>query len=356
MLTTPGKNEAALSTALTEREKKILYLTVYYYIATGEPVGSRFLSKKLDMDLSPATIRNIMSDLEERGFLRQTHPSSGRVPTEGGYRCYVDLLIRPRKIEPQALQGLSERFAQGGYTPEEVFQETSRLLSSVSRKVGLVVGPRFAQDCIRSLQFVKISRCRVLSVLVTDNGIVQNRMMELSVDWSQEDLNNMAETWNRLFSSRPIREVQSELLDGMAAEKEKLDRMMETAISLGRDVIFSETEGEGLYLDGASNLLAWPEFARPDRMMSIMRAIEEKSRLLHLLDKSMQADGIQVYIGEEMPLPEMKEMSLITAPYGKGGQMLGVLGVIGPMRMEYSEVISIVEYTAVSLSEYLSIE
>lgn len=356
MLKNPGGPRAEADSRLSEREKKILYLTVFYYIATGEPVGSRYLSKKMDRELSPASVRNIMADLVEKGYLRQTHPSSGRMPTDSGYRCYVDLLIKPKRVRPGALQGLSERLATGGYTPEEAFQETSRLLSNVSRKVGLVVGPKFPNDRVRSLQFVKISRRRAISVVVTDSGMVQNRMMELSVDWRQKDLNSMAEIWNRRFSSRPIREVQSELLDGMAADKEKLDLMMEAAISLGKDAVFSEDDGESLYLEGASNLLAWPEVARPDRLVSIMRAIEEKSRLIHLLDKSLQADGIQVYIGEEMPVPEMREMSLVTAPYGRGGQILGVLGVIGPTRMEYTEVISIVEYTADRLSEYLSME
>jgi heat-inducible transcriptional repressor len=310
----------------------------------------------MDRELSPATVRNIMADLVEKGYLRQTHPSSGRIPTDSGYRCYVDLLIRPKRIRSASLEGLSERLATGGYTPEEAFQETSKLLSTVSRKVGLVVGPRFPNDRIRSLQFVKISGRRAISVVVTDHGMVQNRMMELSADWSQEELNAMADIWNRQFASRPVREVQAELLDGMAADKEELDQVMEAAITLGRDALRTETEGESLYLEGTSNLLSWPEVATPDRIVSVMRAIEEKSRLLHVLEQSLQADGIQVYIGEEMPVPEMRDMSLVTAPYAKGGQVLGVLGVIGPTRMEYTEVISIVEYTADRLSRYLSME
>jgi len=338
---------------LTEREKKVLTLTVYYYIASGEPVGSRFVAKKLDLDLSPATVRNIMADLEEKELLRQPHVSSGRVPTDLGYRCYVDLTLLDRRPRPEAIRQIRRSLGSRGVTVDEVFQETSRTLSAVSRQLGLVMGPKFMSDRFRKIQFVKISGRKVLAVIVTGHGLVQNRMIDLSEDWGQEELNSMSEIWNRRFSQRPVREVRAELLDGMAVDKAEFDRLVETALALGRQALLEELQGESIYLEGTRNALRWPEFASPDRLSRLMHAIEEKSRLLHLLDRSMRADGIQIYIGEEMPLPAMKDMSLITAPYGREGQILGVLGVIGPKRMEYSRVIPIVEYTALSLSEYL---
>ena len=346
----------AMELELTEREKNVLYLTVYYYIATGEPVGSRFISKKLGLDLSAATVRNVMADLEEKGLLRQTHPSSGRYPTDLGYRCYVDLLIRTERPRPTAIRQIQERFTERNRSVEEVFQETSRTLSAVSRQLGLVVGPKFLSERFRRLQFVRISRRKVLAVIVSDNGLVQNKMFDLAEDWSQEELNAISEIWNSRFSTRPVREVRSELLDRMAADKEEFDRLLEAAIALGRQALLEEEKAESLYLEGTANMLTWQEFASPDQLRLLMSAIEEKSRLLHLLDRSMKSDGIQIFIGKEMPIPEMKEMSLITAPYGPEGRVLGVLGVIGPTRMEYSRVIPIVEYMAVSLSDYLSVE
>jgi heat-inducible transcriptional repressor len=341
---------------LTEREKNVLYLTVYYYIATGEPVGSRYISRKLERELSAATVRNVMADLEEKGLLRQTHPSSGRYPTDPGYRCYVDLLIRTERPRATAIRQIRERFAERHRSVEEVFQETSRTLSAVSHQLGLVVGPKFLSDRFRRLQFVRIGRRKVLAVIVSDNGLVQNKMFDLPEDWSQGELNAMSEIWNSRFSTRPVREVRSELLDRMAADKEEFDRLLEAAIALGRQALLEEEKAESLYLEGTANMLAWQEFASPDKLRRLMTAIEEKSRLLHLLDRSMKSDGIQIFIGEEMPIPEMKELSLITAPYGLEGRVLGVLGVIGPTRMEYSRVIPIVEYMAVSLSDYLSVE
>jgi heat-inducible transcriptional repressor len=341
---------------LTEREKKVLYLTVYFHIATGEPVGSRFLSKKLDLDVSAATVRNVMADLEEKGLLKQIHSSSGRIPTNLGYRRYVDLLIKRERPNETAVREIRQRFSVGHLSVDDVFQDASRTLSSVSRQLGLVVGPKYLGDSLKRLQFVKVSRRRVLAVIVSGNGLVQNKVFELTEDWRQEELNAMSEIWNKHFSAMPVREVRAELLDRIAADKEEFDHLMEAALTLGRQALLEEEREESLYLEGAANMLSWQEFASPAKLRRLMVAIEEKSRLLHLLDRSIRSDGIQVFIGEEMPIPEMKEMSLIAAPYGPPGHVLGVLGVIGPTRMEYSRVIPIVEYMAISLSDYLSVE
>lgn len=356
MIQSGKHNEAKTGRRLKEREKKILTLTVYYYISTGEPVGSRFLSKKLDLGLSPATVRNVMADLEEMGFLRQPHPSSGRIPTDLGYRCYVDQLIKLRRPRPTTVQQMRDRLRQGGTTVEEIFQKASQTLSSVSSHLGLVMGPRIFEEGFRQLQFIRVGRRRVLAVIVSDSGLIQNKMIELEDDWNQKELSAMSEIWNRRFSSKPVREVKVELLAMMAADKAELDRLLEAALSLGRQALVEEERSENIYLEGTVNMLAWPEFASPGKLRLLMEAIEEKSRLLHLLDRSMKADGIQIFIGEEMSLPELREISLIAAPYSRGGEVLGVLGVIGPKRMEYGKLIPIVDYMAVNLSEYLSMK
>jgi heat-inducible transcriptional repressor len=348
--------EGNVPVTLTERERKVLYLVVYFYIAGGSPIGSRFLAKKLDFEVSAATVRNVMADLEEKGLLKQIHSSSGRIPTDLGYRCYVDLLLKRERPHEKAVREIRQRFSVKHLSVEEVFQDASRTLSSISRQIGLVVGPKYLGSSYRRLQFVKVGRRKTLAVIVSDNGLIQNKVFDLAEDWNQEELNAISEIWNRHFSSMPIREVRAELLDRLAADKDEFDRLMEAALRLGRQALLDEERGESLYLEGTTNILSWQEFVSPGRLRSLMSAIEEKSRLLHLLDKSIRADGIQVFIGEEMPIPEMREMSLIAAPYGPEGQILGVLGVIGPTRMEYSKVIPIVEYMAVSLSDYLSVE
>ena len=174
------QREAAAGHRLKEREKKVLTLTVYYYISSGEPVGSRFLSKKLDLGLSPATVRNVMADLEEMGFLRQPHPSSGRIPTDLGYRCYVDQLIRLKRLRPATVKQMRDRLRHGGTTVEEIFQKTSRTLSSVSSHLGLVMGPRIYEEGFRQLQFIRVGRRRVLAVIVSDRLMPLQRFIWLS--------------------------------------------------------------------------------------------------------------------------------------------------------------------------------
>ena len=357
MLEVNGKTMHSVGEELKERERKVLYLIVYYHIATGEPVGSRFLSKKLDLDLSPATVRNVMSDLEEMGFLRQPHPSAGRIPTDLGYRCYVDLLIKPRRRESTALRSIRDRLLRGNLTIDEVFQKTSRTLSSASQHLGLVLGPRTAGDSFKQLQFIRLGRKRALAVIVRDNNLIQNKMIELPEDWNQKELSTMSEIWNSHFSTRSVRKVRAELLELMAEDKAEFERLMEIALELGRKALQEEEEREeSLYLEGTANMLGWPEFASPDKLRRLIQAIEEKSRLMHLLDRCMKSEGIQIFIGEETSVPELRETSIIAAPYQREGRVIGVLGIIGPTRMEYSKVISIVEYTAESLSEYLSME
>jgi heat-inducible transcriptional repressor len=344
-----------LGSRLKEREKKILYLTVYYYISTGEPVGSRFLSKKLDLDLSPATIRNIMADLEASGLLRQTHPSSGRIPTDMGYRCYVDLLVKSRKPRPLDIRRIQERFSRKNREIDEIIKETSKTLSVISRHLSVVLAPRFIDTRFEHMEFLRVGPGRILAIFVSDPGLVQNKLLEMESDWGQEELSTMARMWNERFSERPLREVRVELMEMMEEDRAEYGILFKRALELGRRVLTGEVETGDLYTDGAANIFAWPEFASPAKMRHLIEAIEEKSKLLQLLDRVLESEGTQVFIGGEMPLPELRELSLITAPYRREGQNLGVLGVIGPTRMEYAKIIPIVAYTASSLSEYLNL-
>jgi heat-inducible transcriptional repressor len=339
---------------LTERERRVLSLTVLCHISSGEPVGSRFVAKRLDLDLSPATIRNTMADLEEKGFLRQTHVSSGRIPTDLGYRFYVDDLVGAGTGRPACLEGIRERFSQRRFEINELVRETSKVLSSVSRHAGLVLGPQFLNSRCQHLEFRRVGERKVLAIFVAERHLVQTRVLDLDEDWSQEDLNAMSRLWNERFAALTIREVRSRLRELVSAEKAEFDRLMEQALELGRQALAAAGESEDLYVDGAANILDVPEFSHPDKMRALMRAIEEKGRLCRLLDECLRAGGVQVYIGGELSFPGLEDLSLVTAPYGRDNQVLGVLGIIGPTRMSYERIIPIVEYTASSLSECLS--
>lgn len=347
------ENPAAL---LSERERKVLSLTVLFHIGTGEPIGSRFVAKKLDLDLSPATIRNTMADLEEKGYLRQTHVSSGRIPTDLGYRFYVDDLLGGGTIRPEGLERIRERFHLRRFEINDLARETSRMLSTASRHVGVVLGPQFQDSRFQHLEFRRVAERKVLAIFVAESRLVQTRFLDLEEDWTQEDLDTMSRIWNERFSSLPLREVRARLVRIMTEEKAQFDTLMEQALELGRQALAGAGEGEDLYLDGAANILDVPEFAHPEKMRALVRAIEQKGRLCRLLDQCLRAGGVQIFIGGELPFPGLQELSLVSAPYRRENQVLGVLGVIGPTRMAYDKIIPIVEYTASSLSECLSEE
>jgi len=339
---------------LSERERTVLALTVLHHIRSGEPIGSRYLAAQLDLDVSPATIRNTMADLEEKGYLRQTHVSSGRVPTDLGYRFYVDEIVGAQPLRPDGLARLRERIGGRGSEISEVIRETSRTLSAASRQVGIVLGPRLLDSRLERLELRRVATRRVLSIFVTESRLVQTRLLELPEDWPQEDLDAMARVWNERFATLPLREVWERLAAIMAAERAALSSLVLRALELGRQALAAREPGDELYLDGAANILDVPEFADPGKARALVRAIEEKGRLCTLLDECLRADRVRIFIGGEVSLPGLTDLSLVTAPYRREGEAIGVLGVIGPTRMAYERIIPIVSCAADDLSECLS--
>ncbi len=347
---TTGTEKAA--DGLSERERRVLSLTVLCHVSSGEPVGSRFLCRRLDLDLSPATIRNTMADLEDKGYLRQPHASSGRIPTDLGYRFYVEEVVSGRAAPgPGDVSGaLGRARTDGGVTG--LVREASRLLSTLTRNAGVVLGPVLGDDRCRRLEFRRVGERRVLAIVLAGSGLVRTRLLEMEEDWRQDELDAMARLWNERFADRPLREVRDELRVVLAAERAELGSLLVQALELGRLALAGDPEAESLHLEGAANLLDAPEFASPGKMRALLRAIEEKGRLCRLLDGCLGAGGLQVLIGGELP-DELRELGLVTAPFGCDGRVVGVVGVIGPMRMAYERVIPAVSGTAVSLSELL---
>jgi heat-inducible transcriptional repressor len=340
---------------LNERERTVLALTVLHHIRTGEPIGSRYLARQLDLDVSPATIRNTMADLEEKGFLRQMHVSSGRIPTDLGYRFYVDEVVGAHAPRTEGLEAIRERLGRP-LQVQELIREASRTLSAASHQVGLVRGPQMVNARFEHLELRRVASHRVLGIFVTSSRLVQTRLIDLHEDWQQEELDRLSRIWNERFAGLTLGEVRARLLAVMAEEKAAFDTLVERALEIGRQAFRGTEAEEELYFDGAANILDVPEFADPGRMRALVSAMEEKSRLCRLLDQCLCTDRVRVFIGGELPLPELAGLSLVTAPYRREGQVVGVLGVIGPTRMAYERIIPIVTCAADSLSQRLSLE
>lgn len=339
---------------LSQRGKRILEAVIEDYIATAEPVGSRTITRSHALALSPATVRNVMSELEEMGLLISPHTSSGRIPTDKAYRLYVNSILEVKQIARDNREEIRRRCRLAGKDLAQVLKETSRLLSSTSSYMGVVMAPRLAANVFHQMEFVKLSSRRILAIMVSQNGTVQNRLIQTEEEILPEDLIRMSNYLNELLQGLTIAQVRERLLREMQSEKVRYDSLMAKALALSEQTI--STEGPELFLEGQANILEQPEFADAGKMREVFRAFEKKSLLLDLLDRSMLADGVQIFIGSESHLLKMEGMSLITSTYMTGKDTVGVLGVIGPTRMGYGRVIPIVDYTAKLISRLLESE
>lgn len=339
---------------LSARGKQILEAIIEDYIVTAEPVGSRTITRRHPFSLSPATVRNVMADLEEMGFLVSPHTSAGRIPTDKAYRFYVNSLLAVKNIGRDEQEEIVRRCSLAGKDIGEVLKETSRMLSATSHYMGIVMAPRFDSNVFRHMEFVKLGSRRILAILVSQNGTVQNRIIEADEDVSAADLTRMSNYLNELLQGLTIAQVRQRLIEEMQSEKARYDLLLARALALSSKTL--DEEDAQVFIEGQVNILEQPEFADVGRMKDIFRTFEKKSAILELLDRAMAAEGVQIFIGSESHLSEMPGMSLITSTYVTGQNTLGVLGVIGPTRMGYAKVIPIVDYTAKLVSRLLELE
>ncbi len=337
---------------ISERMRLILKSIIDDYILTAEPVGSRTISRTSSLHLSPATIRNVMADLEELGLISQPHPSAGRIPTEKGFRFYVDFMMDVTALTNQEQEVIRSRYSGHPIEGRDLFQETCRILSSSSHYLGVVWAPRIGSIVLQHIEFVRLKKYLVLAILVTTAGLVQNRMIEVEEDFSQSDLDHLSDYMNHLLTGLTLHQAREKILEQMRVEKNTYDRLLEQALNLGQRALspFDDTD---IFIEGRTNILNEPEFCNISRMTDLFRAFEEKATLVKLLDKLIEAKGVQIAIGSESQVQEMEGCSLVTATYGCAGRVWGALGVIGPRRMNYSRVIPLVDYTAKLLSEVL---
>ncbi len=341
--------ESTASVHLTERAKEILHWAIATFIATGKPVGSRGIARHSREHLSAATVRNIMADLEEMGYLRQPHASAGRIPTDKGYRFYVDNMLERRAILPQD-QAVVDRVLQPDDSVEHLMARTSQVLSRISNNVGIVVSPSITRIPLQHIQFVKLVDKRILVVIVSRSSLVQNRIIRLEEEFTQVELDQAAKYIVEHFKNKTLLEIRGLILQLIKQDRAQYDQFLQRVILLSAQTfpeaqVKSETE---IYVDGASNLMKTPEFSDLKRMRILFETIEERSRLASLISECIKEDTqeVRISIGTENALADFGECSLITSLYVVDDKTRGSLGILGPTRMEYGRAISLVEYVA----------
>jgi heat-inducible transcriptional repressor len=335
---------------LDDRAKLLLKALVERYIADGQPVGSRTLAKAAGMELSPATIRNVMSDLEELGLIASPHTSAGRIPTARGYRLFVDTMLTVRR---EGLSPVSEMTAPGleGGQPHRVISNAAQMLSNLSQFVGVVMAPRRA-SVFRHIEFLSLSDRRVLVIIVSPEGDVQNRIIHTQVNFTQSQLLEAANFLNAHYSGLTMEAVRERLKTEVDALRGEIADLMKAAVDIGAEA--SEAQDE-VVVSGERNLLSVSEFSSDmGNLRRMFDLFEQKTQLIRLLDVSAQADGVRIYIGGESQVVPYEDLSVVTAPYEVDGQVVGTLGVIGPTRMPYERMIQIVDITSKLLGNALS--
>ena len=346
------------------RGQIILSALINEHFVTGEPVGSKVLADKFAnaSGLSSATIRNVMSELEDAGLVEQPHTSAGRVPTDKGYRFYVDNLLGVLSISNDDLIRIGDELGFGTKeTSDKLMERTSQLLSALSNNVGIVVSPSLADDRLQHIEFVTLSDNRILVVLVSAPNLVHNKIIRLNIQLTREELEQTANYLNAEFAGKSLVEIRAEIMKLMHEEKTLFDKLLQTAVILCSQSIEDEDDKLGeVYIDGTSNILTKRDFADLERLRELLRMIGEKSRLIEILSECIgrenaSRDGVQVVIGRENRSPSLQNCTLISAPYRIGASSaIGTLSVLGPTRIEYARMISIVSYVAQTLERMMS--
>ena len=334
---------------LDDRARLLLKALVERYIADGQPVGSRTLSKASGLELSPATIRNVMSDLEELGLIVSPHTSAGRIPTARGYRLFVDTMLTTQR-EPFSSGGISTaRLAPD--QPQKVLSNAAHMLSSLSQFVGVVMAPR-RSSVFRHIEFLRLSERRFLVIIVSPDGDVQNRVIFTEADYTQSQLIEASNFLNSHYAGMAIEEVRERLKNEVEALRGEIAALMQAAVLVSSEAIESRDE---VVISGEKNLLAVSDFSSDmGNLRKLFDLFEQKAQLMRLLDVSSRAEGVRIYIGGESKVIPYHELSVVTAPYEVDGQVVGTLGVIGPMRMPYEKMIQIVDITSKLVNTALS--
>ncbi len=339
---------------LSERNQALLKALVQQYMLDGQPVGSKNLAQAANLKVSPATIRNVMADLESLGLVSSPHTSAGRVPTNQGLRFFVDSLLTIEHINQKKINDIRDTFEAVSDT-QTMVASASEMLSGLTRLAGVVMVPRSQRTALRHVEFLPLSDSRVLAILVTNEQEVHNRVITLNRQYSEAELQQVANYLNEKFSGADISTVRQSIIDEMQLARENMDNLMARAVEMAEKV-FEEPAGQedSVVMAGETNLMQFKELSDIDNLRKLFAAFNEKQEIIHLLDQCLHNEGIQIYIGDESGYQVLGDCSVVTAPYSVDNQVVGVLGVIGPTRMSYDKVIPIVDITAKVLGAALN--
>jgi heat-inducible transcriptional repressor len=333
---------------LSRRAQKILHAVVTEYLSVGDAVGSRTVTRRHDLGLSPATVRNVMADLEELGLLEQRHTSAGRVPTTSGLRFFIDSLLKVRGLTPRERDEIRERVTAP--SPDEVMQRASRLLSDLTHHAAVILAPDPDEARLERIEFLPLRDGKLIAVLVTTDGRIENRLVIDDVDSSR--LDRIHNYLNDLLAGMTLDEVRERVIRELGIDKNRYDEAVASALRLGHAVFVKQPERSAdVVIAGQANLL---DDVQPDQIRDLLRTLEDKETLVRLLDRTRTADGLQVFLGTETAMSALSNSSIVGASYGPEEKPIGALAVIGPMRMNYGKVMSVVDFTAETVSQLLA--
>ena len=332
---------------LSRRAQRILQAVVTEYLQGEEAVGSRTVTRRHDLGLSPATVRNVMADLEEMGLLEQRHTSAGRVPTPTGLRLYIDGMLKVRGLTPKEKEEIRERIIAP--SSDEVVQRASRLLSDLTHHAAVILAPDPTAQRLERIEFVPLRDGKLIAVLVTTDGRIENRLVLDDIDGS--GLDRIHNYLNQLLSGMTLDEVRDRVIRELGEDKNRYDEAVATALRLGHAVFVSPERSQAVVVAGQSNLV---DETQPERIRDLLRTLEDKETLIRLLDRTRHAEGLQVFVGAETAMQALSGSSVVGASYGPDETPIGALAVIGPMRMNYGKVMSVVDFTADTVSQLLA--
>ena len=335
---------------LDSRAREVLREIVMQHIASGEAISSRSLSKCGRFQLSPASLRNVMADLEDLGYLSHPHTSAGRVPTDRGYRFFINHLMKSRNLSQRDRDTIDGEVSHANAI-DDVLHMASSVLSRMSDQVGVVFMPTLLQFAIRSIDFISVGENKILCVIVGANGVVVNKIVESRLNFTREELEKISRFITVEFSGQTLDVIRRRLVRLTEDERAQHDRLLQKTIALGIDTVNDVVPLEHeLVVEGATSILTKPEFADAASLRKTFLALQEKEKLVEILNSCLSEEGLQILVGSESDFTQMHNFSIVARPYGSGGSPLGIVGIIGPMRMEYARVAPLVDYIGRALS------
>ncbi len=337
---------------LDPRKERILRVVTDDYIKSAEPIGSRTIARKHKLGLSPATIRNEMADLEESGYLKQPYTSAGRIPSHRGYRYYVNVLMEQKELTEEELAYIESEFASKAFEHQSLLHQTVKILAQLTKYPSLILTPRLNEIKFRHIQLIPLDNTCILLLVVTDTGFIENKLVEVFVPFTPEDLNRVSAFLNsklRGVSWSELRPTLTQLLREIRSSNRFFGQALETLLK-----VLPEKRQERVFVEGAINILEQPEFRQVEKVKPLMNMFEEEEKLLELMSRSLLRRGLNISIGEEIQNSDINDCSVITATYEVNGRILGTVGVLGPTRMDYARVVTVVDFVAKALSRFLS--